>query len=236
MGLRDIRYVRCCRHHREDQARFRIDADVCLHAEFPLVALLGLVHVGVPFTRPVLRRARRVDDGRIDNGAVTQQQALLAKIGIHRQQDLLSQSVTLGQVTEIEDGGLVRNRAVRQRQPRKFAHRRAVVERFFHRRIGHVMPLLHEVDAQHGLQRIETTALTGLGINRFDDGLDLRPGNHLGHLGKEDLPPCLLPFPLELGVREAHLVGHRTRRPVGSVNACILPVSPRSARACSDFP
>lgn len=47
------------------QATLGIDPYVGLHAEVPLIALLGLMHVGIPLLRFVFGRARGRDDGRI---------------------------------------------------------------------------------------------------------------------------------------------------------------------------
>ena len=49
--------------HAVHEARFGIHADVGLHAKVPLVALLGLVHLGVARLVLVLGRRRRGNDG-----------------------------------------------------------------------------------------------------------------------------------------------------------------------------
>ena len=46
-----------------------IHADVRLHPEVPLVALARLVHLRVPLAGRVLGRRRRMDDGRVHDGA-----------------------------------------------------------------------------------------------------------------------------------------------------------------------
>jgi hypothetical protein len=46
-----------------------VDTDVRLHAEVPLVALLGLVHLRIALAVAVLGRARRADDRRIHDRA-----------------------------------------------------------------------------------------------------------------------------------------------------------------------
>jgi len=48
-----------------------IDADVCLHAKEPLIALSSLVHIRIVAFVLVLGRRRCTDDGRIDDGALT---------------------------------------------------------------------------------------------------------------------------------------------------------------------
>ena len=50
-----------------DQASLAAGADVQLHADVPLVALLGLVHLRVAALLLVLGRGRRGNQGGIDN-------------------------------------------------------------------------------------------------------------------------------------------------------------------------
>ena len=64
------------------QAAGGINGDVRLHAEVPLVALLGLVHLGVALTVLVLGRARRGNDGRVDDAALLEQQALACQVRV----------------------------------------------------------------------------------------------------------------------------------------------------------
>lgn len=78
-----------------DQSRVNIDADVRLHAEVPLLALLGLAHLGVSLTLIVLGRAKRRDDGGIHNSAGPEHQALLAQTGVDGGQYLGSQLMPL---------------------------------------------------------------------------------------------------------------------------------------------
>jgi len=54
VGLRHIRHIGRCTNQCMDQPGVCIHTDVRLHAKEPLVALLGLVHLGVALTRLVL--------------------------------------------------------------------------------------------------------------------------------------------------------------------------------------
>ena len=54
---------------RVNQLGLAVHADVGLHAEVPLVAFPGLVHLRVARLVLILGRGRRVDDRRIDDGA-----------------------------------------------------------------------------------------------------------------------------------------------------------------------
>ena len=70
---KDLRVVDVGRrgHHRVDELGFTVDAHVCLHSKVPLIALLGLVHLGVARLGLVLRRGRRIDDRGIDDSRST---------------------------------------------------------------------------------------------------------------------------------------------------------------------
>ena len=74
--MRDIRHVGRRRHDAVHQPRGRVHPDVRLHPEIPLVPLLDLMHLRVPLLRAVLRRRRRVEDGRVHDRAFPQPQAL----------------------------------------------------------------------------------------------------------------------------------------------------------------
>ena len=69
---------------------------------------------------------------------------------------------------------------------------RGVKEGLFHRQIRQGEPLLHAVDAQHGLQCKGWATVLAFGVIRGDE-LDQRsPGNHQIHLGKKFLLAGLL--------------------------------------------
>lgn len=57
------------------QTRFSIRADVGLHAEIVLVALLRLMHFRIALAFLFLGPTGRVDDGSVDNGALAQRPA-----------------------------------------------------------------------------------------------------------------------------------------------------------------
>ncbi len=61
---------------RMNQRGAAVDANMRLHAEVPLVAFPGLVHLEIPLFRTILRRTRRIDDGGIHDGASAHRQAL----------------------------------------------------------------------------------------------------------------------------------------------------------------
>jgi hypothetical protein len=73
----------------------------------------------------------------------------------------------LQQVPEVHDRGVLRDRRA-QRQAGELAHGSDFVKRFFHGRIAQGEPVLQQVDAQHGFQRMGFSAAAGLGVERLD--------------------------------------------------------------------
>ncbi len=62
-------HVRCADHRAVRQPRLAVHCDVQLHPEVPLLALAGLVHLGVACLVGILRRAGRTDDGGVHDRA-----------------------------------------------------------------------------------------------------------------------------------------------------------------------
>ena len=77
-----VRFIGSGRRHRVNQAAVGIDADMRLHAEVPLLALLRLMHVGVALALGILGRTRRRDDRGIDDAATFEKQALSARCAL----------------------------------------------------------------------------------------------------------------------------------------------------------
>ena len=164
-------------------------ADMDLHAEVPLVTLLGLMHFGIALLFPVLRRGWRVDDRRIDHRTALEQQALLRERVVDDVHHLCGEAMLFEQVPELEDRRLVGHRVIGQIQPGKATHRLDLVQRIFHRRIRQGVPLLHEVDPQHRRQRHRrTTTATALRVVRFDRLQQRCPRHHFVHVSQEALP------------------------------------------------
>src|SRR5690606_12856651 len=59
-----------------------IHTDVRLHAEKSLVSFPGLMHLGITLAILVLGRTRRMDDSRVDDGAMTQHQSVLTRVEV----------------------------------------------------------------------------------------------------------------------------------------------------------
>lgn len=143
--LRHVVDVGRCAHHRVHQARIHIDSNVRHHPEVPLVALLGLVHLGVSFTAAVLGRTRGSDQRGIDHRAALEQQALGRQRGVDGGQDLQAQVMGFEQVAKAQDRALIGQVVFARIQARELAKHGGVVQRFFHRRVREVEPLLDEV-------------------------------------------------------------------------------------------
>ena len=97
------------RRDRVNRARPRINANVRLHAEIPLVAFFRLMHLGVAFVLGVFRRTRRRDNRGVDDCSSGNLHAILSQVGIHRREQCLSQLVLLQEMAEFADRRFVRN-------------------------------------------------------------------------------------------------------------------------------
>ena len=191
-----------------DQAVVLVHTDVDFHAEVPLVPLLGLVHLRIPLPLLVLGGAGSCDQGGIDDRSLLHGHAVGLEVSLHRLKDLLPEIVPLQQVAESEDRGFIRDPLADQGDACKPTHRRHLDQRILHRRVAEVVPLLHQVDSQHGLQRVGRTAAFGasLGVTGLDQG-DQRPPRHNSlHLSQKSLPLGALPGRGLLVVTESELL------------------------------
>ena len=90
-----------------------IHANVRLHAKVPLVALLGLMHLGDALALVVLGRAGRRDQCRIHHSTGLEHQATVNQFGVDGRQYLLAQSVLFEQVAKPQDCALIEQPGVR---------------------------------------------------------------------------------------------------------------------------
>ena len=123
------------------------------------------------------------DQGGIDDRSLLHGHAVGLEVGLHRLKDLLPQIVLLQQVPERQDRGLIRNPLSDQVDPCKSAHDRYLDQRILHGWIAQVIPLLHQMDPEHCLQRIGRASALGaalgvVGLNQIDQRL---PGHNLLH-------------------------------------------------------
>jgi hypothetical protein len=175
-----------------DQTALGIDANVRLHPEVPLIALLGLSHLGVALLVMVLGRTRCCNQCGIDDRATLHAQSCLTQYSIDLSKDGNSEFVLIQQLTKAQDGAFVRHGIFEGIQAGKLTKQGNVVQGFFHRRIGVAESLLHEVNAQHCAQRHRRTAVAFLGIERLDQRFKARPRHHRFHLRQKDGLPGLL--------------------------------------------
>ena len=70
-------------------------------------------------------------------------------------------------------------------EPGKLPVDRGVKEGFFHALVGQIKPLLHAVDAHHGLQGKGWTSVLTFGVVRGNEFDQCAPGNHEFHLGQQ---------------------------------------------------
>ena len=89
VGLDHVVDVPSGASHGVNQAGIGVHANVRLHPEEPLLALLALVHLRVALATGVLGRARRRDQRGIDHRAAAQHQALGTQQQVDGGQDAL---------------------------------------------------------------------------------------------------------------------------------------------------
>ena len=209
--------VRGCRCDGMNEFGPAIDADVRFHTEKPLIALLRLMHVRVALTVFILRRCRRADNRRIDNGAFAHLDTLGLKVIEDVLEQGLSEVVALKQMPKAADRGFVRRRAFPEVEAHEALHRDRIVEHVLGSRVGEIEPLLEKVNAQHHLQFSGRTAVAGDRIDRRDQLTQFRPGNDTVHLVQK-LPTARRLRVLLEPFTQGQLLAHRLIR---SVSVCL---------------
>ena len=185
-----------------------------LHAEVPLVALLGLVHLRIALPVLVLGGAGCGNQSGIDDGAALEHQAARHQAGVDGAQDLRSQRVLLQQMAKAQDGALVGQAGDAGIKPSELAVQRDVVQGLFHRRIGVAEKLLQQVNAQHRLKRKGRAPCLSRRRTRGNERQQIRPGDHLLHLFQERSLARALAGQLESTLGKADLL-HRCSTSAG---------------------
>jgi hypothetical protein len=163
-----------------------INGDMGLHAEIPLVALLGLLYLQAALLGLVLGGERGGHDGGVDDGALAHEQLLLGQAGVDLLEDPLGQGMFLQQVTETQQRGGVRHALDGQVDTDEVTHGLAIVDIIFERLVGEGVPLLQEVDPQRALQANGRPAPLACRIRKvgrrqcIDHSLPWHQGIHLG--------------------------------------------------------
>lgn len=206
--LGHIGRIRRRRHQRMRQPRVGVHADVRLHPEVPLVALLRLMHLRIALAVSVLRRRRCGDDAGVDHGSFAQQQALGGQVLVDRLEDALGPLVLLEQSAELQQRRRIGRVLAAQVDADESADRLAVVHRVFDAFIGETEALLRDVHAKHPLQTDRRAATAfALRIERLDRRRQRRPRHNRFDLGKKAVAPRLALLGSVLELREAHLHG-----------------------------
>lgn len=155
-----------------------VGSDVRLHAKLAVLALLGLTHIVVTRSGLVFRRGRRLNNHRIHGGGGLTQRVSLVEEPAQQSRKLHSQLVLLQKTTEAQDRRLTGDRVLHQFDAGKAAHRLGVIPRILGVRVREVRPALHEINAQHPLQRHRLLERARLRLVRLDSRLDRLPEGH----------------------------------------------------------
>jgi hypothetical protein len=111
-----------------DQLGAAVDAQMRLHAEIPLVALLRLMHLGVARLVGVLGRRRGIDDRCIDDRAGGDLEPSGRQMLLYLVKQPPAQIMLFEQVAEAAHRRLVRHRLAPEIDPDKTPHRLRIVK------------------------------------------------------------------------------------------------------------
>lgn len=189
------------------QSGVRIDSDMRFHAEVPLVAFLGLMHLGVTALGMVLSRGRRGNQGRIDDGAFAHQQALLGQMTVDHVEDLACQCMHLEQAPKLQQRRRIRGRFTRKVNADAASDRLAVVDHLLDAFVQPPEALLRQVHPQHTLQSDRrATAAIALRVERLELCDQRRLARHRFDLGQIPVTACqfLLRRVLKFGKARLH--------------------------------
>ena len=203
---RDVADIGSGADHRVYKARVGIHANMRLHAEKPLVALLRLMHLGVTLLVPILGRTRRSDDRGVDHSAFTKHQTFGREMFVDRGEDRFGQRVLLEQAPELEQRGRIGHALSAQIHAHETTDRLTVVQRILNAFVGQAKALLGDIHAQHALQADgRATSAAALWVVRFDRRHQSRPGRNRIDLFQKPIAPRLALLGSVLKVRKALL-------------------------------
>ena len=193
------------------QARICVDSDMRFHPKVPLVALLGLVHLGVTLTGTALGGAGRCNQNGIDYAASFEQQALGGQLGVDHLQDLRAQVVFFEQMTKTQDADSVRN-SLSAADAYEVTVEVGLVRCSFGPQVRQTNPLLQAISAQHHCQIKRRTSYLGHRCMRRDQCQQLTPRHDLLHLIEQDLLARAPHVEIEAKVFLFHAVNARNLR------------------------
>jgi len=173
----------------ESVRRIGVEPDVQLHAEVPLLALAGLVHLRISRLVGVLGRTGGADQRGVHDGSGAHLQALGFQLLVHLQKQTRAKIVGFQQTTELQQRsgiGYTPTAKINSHEP---PQRGAVQQGFLAGLIGKIEPVLHEIHPQHPFQSHRGAALAGLGIVRCDHRAQGRPRHQRLHPRQEHIAP-----------------------------------------------
>src|SRR5512139_413293 len=104
VAVMDIRRRGC---YGVNQLRSAVDTNMCLHAEMPLLPLLGLMHLRIPLLRTILRRTRGGNNGGIHNRPAADLEPVGSQVRTDPRKELLAQLMGFQQMPKLTDRRLV---------------------------------------------------------------------------------------------------------------------------------
>ena len=207
-GLGNVMNIGCCANDAVHQPGICIYPNMCLHSKVPLIALLGLMHLGITLTRAVLGRTRCSNQGGVNNRSGLKQQTSLGQGCVDGRHDLLAQVVGFKKMAKPQNSGFIRKAYGSRIKSCKFTLQRLVVQRFFYRRFRQAKPQLKEMNTQHGFHSkrwVSTFGTSTNGCKRLNQTNEFRPGNDQVLLVKECAFAFALGDKLESGGGKADL-------------------------------
>lgn len=138
------------------------------------------------------------DQGGIDDCALPNRHASLTQVSLDHLKNRHTQVLLLQQVSEAENRDLIRDLVTDQINSCEPPHGGHLNQGLFHRWITQRIPLLQQLDAEHGGQWIgrSSSLLAGFGVVGFDQRYQGLPWDYRLHSGEE-----LLLFGLLLAVQ-----------------------------------
>ena len=134
-----------------DEAGLVVNPDVQFHAEIPLLALAGGMHLRVPLPRLILGGCGSRNQGGIHDRALPQAKAQARQMLLDQGEDARAQGMRFQEVPEFAQRGFIRHSRF-QAQSGKMAHAQGVRHLFLGGRIRQVIPLLQTVETQPQFQ------------------------------------------------------------------------------------
>lgn len=156
-----------------------IKADIDFYSVVPLIALLGLLHLGISLHFFVFGGAGSGDQGGISGHPLSHSHALSTEVLFDDFNNLIAQRVLLKQVAGGQDRCHIWNTVTDQIVSCNASHGGNINHGLLHSLVVERIPLLQQMDAQHRYQWIRRTATLlvhhGLkGLDQFDQCLPKR--------------------------------------------------------------